>query len=201
LIDADAQRRRWEHGHMNVFRDVPALLGSGIRRFDGRTIAMGLDHLVQPLTVLCAELLVVLVAAIAWWLTRGGTLSAAAALLAAAGVGAMAFSLFVAWAAHMRGQIPPKALLGLPRYLASRGRNQVGWLFRRQRDWVRTPRAEEGPGKPPDDPAGGAGSAAAAATAGHGVSSDGSGAVAPAAGRAAAPTLTNPRSEFATARR
>jgi cellulose synthase/poly-beta-1,6-N-acetylglucosamine synthase-like glycosyltransferase len=155
VIDADAQRRRWEHGHMNVFRDVPAVLLSGLRRFDGRTLAMGMDHLVQPLTVLCLELLIVFVLATAWWATRGGALSAAAAVVAAAGAALMTISLIVAWAAHMRGQIPPKALLGLPRYLISRARNQAGWIFRRQRDWVRTPRAEERPGDPPDDPSGG----------------------------------------------
>ena len=201
LIDADAQRRRWEHGHMNVFRDIPALLLGGVRRFDGRTVAMALDHLVQPLTILCAELLLVLVAAVVWWLTRGGTLSAAAAIVAAAGVGAMAFSLFLAWAAHMRGQIPPKALLGLPRYLVSRARNQGRWLFSRQREWVRTPRAEEGPGGPPDS-GGGTSAAAELQAPGRQNSSAGSDAALPTTtARPVPPALANPHSELAAARR
>lgn len=155
ISDANAQRRRWEHGHLSVFRDVPALLASGIMRFNGRTIAMALDHLVQPLTVLCLELVLVLALSLGWWLTGGGDLSAAAAIVAAAGVGLMALSLVVAWAAHMRKQIPPKALLGLPLYLVSRARNQAGWLFRRQQDWVRTPRPEDRANGPPDAGSGG----------------------------------------------
>jgi hypothetical protein len=55
----------------------------------------------------------------------------------------------------MRKQIPPKALLGLPLYLVSRARNQVGWLFRRQQDWVRTPRPEDHANGPPDAESGG----------------------------------------------
>jgi cellulose synthase/poly-beta-1,6-N-acetylglucosamine synthase-like glycosyltransferase len=199
LIDADAQRRRWEHGHLSVIRDIPLLLASGIRRFDGRTIAMCLDHLVQPLTVLCAELVIVLIAATAWWLTRGGTISAAAAIVAAGGVAGMAFSLLVAWGAHMRGQIPPKALLGLPRYLVSRGRNQAGWLFRRQRDWVRTPRAKE-PGGPPDASGGAAGSAANAVS---GSSDKGDKGVSPTAPVRPASTtgVGQPRTELAASHR
>lgn len=156
IADANAQRRRWEHGHLSVIRDVPALLASGIARMSGRTIAMALDHLVQPLTVLCLELVLVALASLVWWLTRGGELSAAAAVIAASGVGVMGVSLLVAWAAHMGRQIPPMALLGLPRYLVSRARNQLGFFSRRQQDWVRTPRPEETGGKPPDQPGGGA---------------------------------------------
>lgn len=161
ISDANAQRRRWEHGHLSVIRDVPALLARGLVRLDGRTVAMALDHLVQPLTVLCLELFLVLLASLLWWWTRGGELSAAAAIVSAAGVGMMALSLFMAWAAHMRNQIPPKALLGLPRYLASRASNQAGWLFRRQQDWVRTPRPDQDSGKPPNDQGGGASGSAA----------------------------------------
>ena len=186
---------------MNVFRDIPALLLGGVRRLDGRTIAMALDHLVQPLTILCAELLVVLVAAIVWWLTRGGTLSAAAAIVAAAGVGAMAFSLFLAWAAHMRGQIPPKALLGLPRYLVSRARNQGRWLFSRQREWVRTPRAEEGPGGPPDSGGTSGGGAAHQAPTPQSSSKASEAVAAATAARPVPPALANPHSELAAARR
>src|SRR5690606_35626762 len=53
---ADSQRRRWEHGHLNVLRSVPGMLLSGLFRLDGRCIAMAIDHLIQPLTVLTAEL-------------------------------------------------------------------------------------------------------------------------------------------------
>ena len=163
IDDANMQRRRWEHGHLSVFRDVPALLLGGLVRLSGRTVAMALDHLVQPLTVLCLELLVVLALSLIWWWTRGSVLGGVAAIVAAGGVGLMAIALLVAWAAHMRREIPPKALLGLPRYLTSRARNQSGWLFHRQQDWVRTARPEssapspqtsgDDAGKPPPDSA------------------------------------------------
>lgn len=198
VSDANAQRRRWEHGHLSVVRDVPALLARGVVRFDGRTIAMALDHLVQPLTVLCLELFLVLVASLLWWWTRGGELSAAAAIVSASGVGLMALSLLMAWAAHMRNQIPPKALLGLPRYLASRASNQAGWLFSRQQDWVRTPRPDEDPGEPPSD-GGDGGSPSSASGLADSSAQAGQGAAHPAT--TAAPTIvTSAHSDLAAAR-
>ena len=123
---------------------------------------MAADHLVQPLTVLCAELLIVLLVAFFWRLGAGGSLSAAAAVVAGSSAILMAIALAVAWGAHMRRQIPLKALLGLPRYIVSRAGNQASWLFRREQDWVRTPRAEERP--EPVSPAEGDGDALPPAT-------------------------------------
>ena len=116
------------------------MLMSGIVRLDGRTIAMAIDHLIQPLTVLTAELLIVFVLASAWWLWIGGPLAAVAAGLAGGSLALLALGLLVAWATHMRRQIPLGALAGLPSYLLTRFGNQTGWFFRRQTDWVRTPR-------------------------------------------------------------
>ena len=141
--DAATQRRRWEHGHLNVLKSVPALLFDGLRRRSVGTIAMALDHLVQPLTVLCGELLVLLAAALSWWLWQGGRLAATATIISGACAAAMFLAMVTAWAVHMRRQIPPKALLGLPKYVFARAANQAAWLVRSESDWVRTPRDEE----------------------------------------------------------
>ena len=141
--DADTQRRRWEHGHLNVLKSVPGLLVEGLRRGSAGTVAMALDHLVQPLTVLCAELFVLLGAAVSWWAWQGGRLAATATIISGACSAAMFVAMAAAWAIHMRRQIPPKALLGLPRYVFARAANQAAWLFKSEKAWVRTPRDEE----------------------------------------------------------
>ena len=141
--DAATQRRRWEHGHLNVLMSVPGLLVDGLRRGSLGTVAMALDHLVQPLTVLCGELVVLLAAALSWWLWQGGRLAATATIISGACAAAMFLAMVAAWAVHMRRQIPPRALLGLPKYIFARAANQASWLLRSESDWVRTPRDEE----------------------------------------------------------
>lgn len=146
---ADSQRRRWEHGHLNVLRSVPSMLASGLIRRDGRCVAMAIDHLIQPLTVLTAELLVVFVLSLAWWLSFAETLGAVAAGVAGGSLALLVLCLLVAWATHMRREIPLGALSGLPSYLVTRIGNQTGWFFHRQTDWVRTPRDEPMTDAPP----------------------------------------------------
>ena len=158
--DAATQRRRWEHGHMAVLLATPRLLGRGIVRGDVRLVAAALDHAVQPLTVLCGALSAIVVLTILRVVLLGGVgpIAATATAIAVGGLGLLALSLGVAWLVHLRREVPPSVLLGLPSYLLRRIPNQAAFVFRRQRAWVRTPRAVEreaatpSPGLPIDAP-------------------------------------------------
>lgn len=139
---AVSQRRRWEHGHMNVLMSVPRVLWGGLLRGDGRRIAVGLDHAVQPLTILVGSILLVCAATVTRYFF-GGTLASVATGIAVGSLFLIGLSLVITWVAHLRGEIPLRAVMGLPRYLLLRIPNQLSWLIRRQRDWVRTPRRQE----------------------------------------------------------
>jgi cellulose synthase/poly-beta-1,6-N-acetylglucosamine synthase-like glycosyltransferase len=153
--DAAQQRRRWEHGHLRVLFATPRLIGRGILTANPRMIASGLDHAVQPLTILTGlVLLVVAATSLRQLVWTSSPLTVTTLLIATGSAVVLVLSMGLAWLAHLRREIPLSALLGLPAYLLRRISNQVGFLFRRQHNWVRTPRAHERDGRLlPIDPA------------------------------------------------
>ncbi len=137
---AQAQRTRWEHGHLSMMlTDGPSLLGRALAAGDVAMAAMALDLMVPPLTLLlglvmlaaamsvgmlwldlhlpswmAVSCLTVLVAALLWaWLQVGRDLLSASDLLRA----------------------PVHALMKFPIYLK--------FLTNRQKDWVRTERHDD----------------------------------------------------------
>ncbi len=143
--DAATQRRRWEHGHMAVLLATPGMLIRGIAKGDLKLIAAALDHAVQPLTVLCGGLtLIVLLTSLRVLLLGGvGPLAATATGIALGCLVLLSLALALTWLVHLRRDVPPSVLLGLPSYLLRRIPNQAAFVFKRQRDWIRTPRADE----------------------------------------------------------
>ncbi len=146
--DAANQRRRWEHGHMSVLLATPALFAKGVLRASPRMIAAALDHAVQPLIVLASGLLV-MAAIVGLRLLLGPTttLAATASALSVGGLLLLTFAIAATWIGHLRGQIPASSLLGLPSYVVKRVPNQAAFVFRRQRDWVRTPARRRAPAR------------------------------------------------------
>ncbi|MEM1011149.1 MAG: glycosyltransferase family 2 protein [Planctomycetota bacterium] len=141
---AASQRRRWEHGHLSVFLATPALLLAGLRRGSLATIVAALDHAVLPLTILAGGILAIVTATTTRILTlEPTTLSMIALATATASIGLLLVAIGLTWLGHLRRQIPASSLLGLPAYVVRRVPNQAAFVFRRQRDWVRTPRAHE----------------------------------------------------------
>ena len=141
------QRTRWEHGHLGVIvAQVPRLLGAALRQRDLRLLGMAADLGVPPLASLallslaCAGCLVPLA-----WLA--GVPGAIAPLLAA--LLALGFAILLAWRAEGRALVGGGELLRLPVYILAKLPLYLGWIRRRQTEWVRTTR-DAGPGKPPE---------------------------------------------------
>jgi len=142
--DAARQRRRWEHGHLGLLVSAVRLALRGLIRGNPRMVAAGLDHAVQPLTFLTGAILLVgLFCLIRLAVAPASGLAVAQAVLATGTFALLVGSLAVAWAFQLRRDVPASSLLGLPTYLFRRVPNQLGFLYRRQRDWVRTPREGE----------------------------------------------------------
>jgi cellulose synthase/poly-beta-1,6-N-acetylglucosamine synthase-like glycosyltransferase len=148
---AKVQRRRWEHGHLRTIgTQVPRLIGWSIRKGKARLLAMALDLAVPPLSLL----------GVLWMIVAGA--SALAALrgwsripAVVSGVSGLLFGLaiLVAWGAHLRKQISFLTLLFIPLYVFWKIPLYIGFLFVREKRWLRTPREESnpsvGPVKPP----------------------------------------------------
>ncbi|MFY0729836.1 glycosyltransferase family 2 protein [Pseudomonas sp. NFX15] len=134
------QRTRWEHGHLGVILgDTPKLFVESIGKGNGSLLAMTLDLLVPPLALLT----LVLAAAFALSglvLVLTGVL--APALIASAGVTILGMTVFLAWSQFGRDIISFSALMYAPLYALKKIPLYVGFLFKRQVEWVRSKRDE-----------------------------------------------------------
>lgn len=133
-----SQRTRWEHGHLGmIVAHVPRLLGTALRRHDARLLALALDLAVPPVALLVLLLLVLCTAtgvALALGL-GGGPLVGALACLAL-----LALALGMAWWGWGRAVVSARDLLSVPFYVLGKLPLYLGYLFRRQKEWVRTDR-------------------------------------------------------------
>jgi len=133
-----AQRRRWEHGHLGVLlKDAPRLLVESIARRNGALLALALDLMVPPLALLVLALGVILgLSWLAWWLLDVG----APAWLASIATVMLGIAVLLAWYRFCRGLIAFSVLLYAPLYAAKKIPLYLGFLIRRQVDWVRSKR-------------------------------------------------------------
>lgn len=137
-----AQRTRWEHGHLGVIvSEVPSLLWQSLRRMNLPLLAMALDLCVPPL----ALLVLLLVAAVAlcagfWWFTGTGGL---ALQLTASSLALLTLSVLLAWARFGREIIGLKQLCSIPLYVVAKIPLYALFLIKRQASWVRSKRDGE----------------------------------------------------------
>lgn len=132
------QRTRWEHGHLGVILgDAPRLFVESLRRFNGNLLAMTVDLVVPPLALLTLILLAAF--GVSWLLVLiGGPL--APALIATAGVALLGVTILLAWNRFGRGIIPFSTLLYAPLYALKKIPLYIGFVVKRQVDWVRSKR-------------------------------------------------------------
>lgn len=132
------QRTRWEHGHLGVIlSDAPRLLLEAIRKGNLNLLAMTADLLVPPLALL--TLLLVVAFCLSWLVVLlGGAL--APALIASFGLALLGVSVLLAWSRFGRGIIAFSALLYAPFYALKKIPLYIGFVLKRQVDWVRSKR-------------------------------------------------------------
>lgn len=137
-----SQRTRWVQGHLQTLvTHAPRLITSGLLRGRPGTLALGLDLLVPPLTLL-VSLWGVLAAVAAAGAAAGASPGPLLALLAG---GATFFtSIGVGWLVFCRRRVPAAALLAVPGYVLRKLPIYFRFLTGRgQTHWVRTPRAAD----------------------------------------------------------
>ncbi len=139
------QRTRWEQGHLHtLLTQTPRLLYHALRQRRPRLLAMAADLLVPPLAALS-----LLVLAVIFWTGLGAALGASPwpLYLSSALALGLALTVLAAWARFGRDRVPAQALLAIPVYILWKLPIYVGFLWQRQRDWVRTQR--QAPRPPP----------------------------------------------------
>lgn len=106
---ASSQRRRWEEGHLGMIASALGRLPSAFRSGRLDVIALALDVLVPPLTLLLLLILAAFAGTAA--ATVALSLDPAALVISAVGVGLFTVSALVAWIAFGRAALPPRSLM------------------------------------------------------------------------------------------
>ena len=138
---AVSQRTRWEHGHLAMMwhEGLPGFF-RGLFKQDKALVGLALDVCIPPLALL-------LVAVLAWGLLVGvyalARTNATAFVISLAYLVAMAAAVGLAWRTFGRAVVTGRELLMAPAYVLAKLPVYVGFLFRRQAEWVRSKRDNE----------------------------------------------------------
>ena len=136
-----SQRKRWEHGHLQVLiGEVPRLLLSAIKRLDLPSLALALDLAVPPLALLAMLQVLAVAATLACYLLTGVVLPLMTALL---GLAALLVAVSLAWRRFGRDTISLATLAKAPLYALRKLPVYFGFVAARQTDWVRSRRDHE----------------------------------------------------------
>lgn len=132
------QRTRWEHGHLGVLlADGPKLVASALAKGNWPLLAMSLDLMVPPLALLTLALAGLFVVSWLVFLLLGVLLPALLATLALLMLGSAAL---LAWSRFSREVIPFSVLIYAPLYALKKIPLYLGFLIKRQVEWVRSKR-------------------------------------------------------------
>jgi len=132
------QKKRWEHGQLNVmFSVLPTMLIRSIKNRSKEAFVMVLDLLVPPLALLTLVIvLLTLGSVILFWLNGGFiplTLSLISLLI-------LTISMFITWVKWGRTTVSLTDLFMIPVYVISKIPLYVLAVFKRQKEWIRTDR-------------------------------------------------------------
>lgn len=137
-VAQDAQRRRWEHGHLSmVLTDVPKALMRSLESGNTQLLAVALDLLVPPLSLLVLALAALAMLAVFQLVFWTPSIAALVALIMAF---TMAVSVLLAWSRWGRHALSGTDLLGIPGFVLRKLGVYVGFIKRRETNWTRTDR-------------------------------------------------------------
>lgn len=132
------QSKRWEHGHLSMLMtETIPLIGLGLLKRDINMIALALDLVVPPLSLLVLLVILSIVFASIGSVFLSSNLAFALSLTM---VFIFALSIIMAWYKWARKLITFKQLLFVPLYVVKKMPNYLSFIFKKQKSWVRTDR-------------------------------------------------------------
>ena len=149
LDAAKTQRTRWEHGHIQtLLTQVPRLLKASIQQKRLELAGLAMDLSVPPLSLL------ILLWMSSWLLcSLYGLISGDYTLAALLGIEGllMIATIYLSWSAFCRDRIPRETLLSIPAYFLWKLPVYAAFIFKRQKEWVRTDRGDASSASPETD--------------------------------------------------
>jgi cellulose synthase/poly-beta-1,6-N-acetylglucosamine synthase-like glycosyltransferase len=133
-----SQRTRWEHGHLHtIIHQVPVLFKESWRQKSWCLFGLGLDIGVPPLSLLVMMAFCSLFALLICALITETTTAFFILLLSFCYFAAMLASI---WWRYGQDYLSAKELSGIPLYVISKLSIYIAYVFKRQKEWVRTNR-------------------------------------------------------------
>lgn len=133
-----SQRTRWEHGHLQtILQQFPVLIKESCIQKNWRLFALALDIGVPPLSLLVMIALSGLFVLSICSLIIGSATTFFILLLSFFYFAAMLANV---WRHYGRDYLSAKELSGIPGYAFSKLSIYIGFIFKRQKEWIRTDR-------------------------------------------------------------
>jgi cellulose synthase/poly-beta-1,6-N-acetylglucosamine synthase-like glycosyltransferase len=137
--DAQSQRSRWEHGHLEMIGvEVPRLLKAFIKTKNWAALGLALDILIPPLSLL---VMTWMASMIGFWLVALGTaVSSFPAVIVTIAGGLLLTGVLLAWIKFGRADLPLKNLIAIPFYILGKIPIYLNFLVKPQSRWLKTER-------------------------------------------------------------
>jgi hypothetical protein len=135
---AASQRKRWEHGHLGMIVDeAPKLFRDAARGMGRGLLPLALEICVPP-----KALLLLLLLGLTLMAGLGAMLGASVIplCLAAAELGLFGVSITLAWIVFARDVLPVEKVPGVFAYVIAKLPLYIGFVMRRQVEWIRSKR-------------------------------------------------------------
>lgn len=137
--DAQSQRSRWEHGHLEMIAvEVPRLLKAFIKTKNWAALGLALDILIPPLSLL---VMTWMASVIGFWLVALGTaVSIFPAVIVTIAGSFLLTGVLLAWIKFGRADLPLKNLIAIPFYIFGKIPIYLNFLVKPQSRWLKTER-------------------------------------------------------------
>ena len=137
--DAQSQRSRWEHGHLEmILIEVPRLIKAFAKTGNFAALGLALDILIPPLSLLVMTWFASAIAI--WSITLFASISIVPAAIVTAAGGFLFSGVFLAWFKFGRSDLPLRNLIVIPFYILSKIPIYFKFLVKPQSRWLKTER-------------------------------------------------------------
>jgi hypothetical protein len=135
----EVQSSRWEHGHIGmIIHEFPKLMWHALRHGNKQTLAVGLDTLVPPLSLLV--LIVCTLMGTGWALALLTDIPAWYAKWATLLVAMIGIAVVLAWSKWARDILTARELWQIPGFVLSKVGIYRRFVTKRETDWKRADR-------------------------------------------------------------
>ena len=137
--DAQSQRSRWEHGHLEMIGvEVPRLLKAFLASGNFAALKLGLDILIPPLSLLVMAWFVTMI--IVWLLVIFTSVSLLPGIVITIAGAFLISGVLLAWFKFGRSDLPWRNLIAIPFYILGKIPIYFKFLIKPQSRWLKTER-------------------------------------------------------------